>query len=49
MAVIEYVDDQGMTYYQKPAKDGVMIHLADSGQPSRSGSGNGFGVVNGYG
>ena len=49
MAVIEYVDNEGMSYYQKPARDGVMIHLADTGQSSGSGTGNGYAVMNDYG
>lgn len=44
-AVIQFVEEEGMTYYQKPGKDGVMIHLADTGQPSGQPSMS----LNGYG
>lgn len=44
-AVIQFVEEEGMSYYQKPGKDGVMIHLADTGQASGTCSA----VSNGYG
>ena len=44
-AVIQFVEEEGMKYYQKPGKDGVMIHLADTGQPL----GSSCAVLYGYG
>ena len=42
-AVIDRCEQEGMEYYQKPRRDGVMIHLPEEpGQPSGDSSADWF-------